>query len=249
MPQTILKYLKAPAPATALKYNDTKREPERPVRCRTDRAGAAGNRPGVFGKGDAVNPSGAVDRPVDLLVEAFRQGKPGAFDAIVRAHQDRVYAFCARMLFDRDDALDVAQDVFVSAWRNLGGFRGEAALSTWLLKIAANRCLNRIRQRSARAGRETRLTPADGADDAPIDHPGREEDRPDRMAENREIGGAIGKALARLDEDSRSIVILSDVEGLSYEEIADAAGMPLGTVKSKLHRARMALRKILAAAV
>lgn len=196
-----------------------------------------------------MSPSGAVDRPVDLLVEAFKQGRPGAFDAIVRAHQDRVYAFCARMLSDRDDALDVAQDVFVSAWRNLSAFRGEAALSTWLLKIAANRCLNRIRQRSARAGRETSLTPADGRGEAPIDHPGREEDRPDRTAENRETGRAIGRALARLDADSRSLVILSDVEGLSYEEIAGAVGIPLGTVKSKLHRARMALRKILTAAV
>jgi len=79
-------------------------------------------------------------RPVDLLVEAFRQGKPGAFDAIVRAHQDRVFAFCARMLSDREEALDMAQDVFLSAYRNLGSFRGEAALSTWLLRIAANRC-------------------------------------------------------------------------------------------------------------
>ena len=88
-------------------------------------------------------------RTVDLLLEAFRQGKPGAFDGIVRAHQDRVYAFCARMLSDRVEALDIAQEVFLSSYRNLDGFREEAKLSTWLLKIAANRCLNRIRQRSS----------------------------------------------------------------------------------------------------
>ena len=93
-------------------------------------------------------------KPVDLLLLAFRQGRPGAFDAIVRAHQDRVFSFCARMLSDREEALDASQEVFLSAWRNLATFRGEAALSTWLLRIAANRCLNRIRQRKSAAARE-----------------------------------------------------------------------------------------------
>ena len=133
-------------------------------------------------------PSGAGNRPVDLLVEAFREGKPGAFDAIVRAHQDRVFAFCTRMLSDREDALDVAQEVFLSAYRNLGGFRGDASLSTWLLRIAANRCLNRIRQRSARAAREVATGYPEGDGDAPFPSPGREEHRPDRMAETRETG-------------------------------------------------------------
>ncbi|HEX2709955.1 MAG TPA: sigma-70 family RNA polymerase sigma factor, partial [Candidatus Deferrimicrobium sp.] len=92
---------------------------------------------------------GGKGRPVDLLVEGFRLGAPGAFEAIVQAHQNRVYSFCARMLSDREDALDAAQEVFLSAWRNLAAFRGEAALSTWLLRIAANRCLNRIRRRNS----------------------------------------------------------------------------------------------------
>jgi RNA polymerase sigma-70 factor (ECF subfamily) len=190
--------------------------------------------------------SEAGGRPPELLVEAFRGGKPGAFDAIVRAHQDRVFAFCARMLSNREDALDVAQEVFLSAYRNLDGFRGEASLSTWLLRIAANRCLNRIRQRAARAAREVMPGDPEGTDDLPFQPPGKEEDRPDRMAETRETGRILEAAIARLDEDSRMLVLLSDVEGFSYEELAEAAGIPLGTVKSKLHRARMALRKILA---
>lgn len=197
----------------------------------------------------AVEPSGAGSRPADLLVEAFRQGKPGAFDAIVLAHQDRVFSFSARMLSDRDEALDVAQEVFLSAYRNLAGFRGEAALSTWLLKIAANRCLNRIRQRSARTARETRIPESNDPRDPPFQPPGREEDRPDHIAENREMGKVLERALERIDEDSRTLVLLADVEGLSYDEIAEVAGIPLGTVKSKLHRARLALRKILAPAV
>ena len=188
-------------------------------------------------------------RPVDLLVEAFREGKPGAFDAIVRAHQDRVYAFCTRMLSDREDAQDVAQEVFLSAYRNLTGFRGEASLSTWLLRIAANRCLNRIRQRTARAAREVLPDEPQGDGVAPFQPPGREGDRPDRMVETRETGKILEAAIARLDEDSRLLVLLSDVEGFTYEELAAAAGLPLGTVKSKLHRARMALRRMLAPVV
>jgi len=195
------------------------------------------------------NKSEAENRPVDLLVEAFREGKPGAFDAIVRTHQDRVYAFCLRMLSDREDALDVAQEVFLSAYRNLAGFRGEASLSTWLLRIAANRSLNRIRQRATRAAREVMSIETQGDGDPPFQLPGREEDRPDRMMESRETRKILEAAIANLDEDSRMLVLLSDVEGLSYEELSEAVGIPLGTVKSRLHRARMALRKMLAPVV
>ncbi|MGE5190591.1 MAG: RNA polymerase sigma factor [Gemmatimonadota bacterium] len=197
--------------------------------------------------------NGPAKRPADVLVEAARRGRPGAFEAIVRAHQDRVYAFCSRMLADREEALDAAQDVFLSAWRNLDGFRGDASLTTWLLKIAANRCLNVLRRRTARAGKETNFSgmgPGAGVEDETTFEPeGRAADRPDRIVEERELGAILLRALGRIDPESRSLVLLSDVEGLSYEEIAGAAGLPLGTVKSKLHRARMALRKMLAAAV
>ncbi len=196
-------------------------------------------------------PHGAGTRLPDALVEAARKGRPGAFEAIVRAHQDRVYAFCSRMLSDREEALDAAQDVFLSAYRNLEGFRGDASLSTWLLKIAANRCLNAIRKRVTRAGKETSFSgmSGDGGDEPSFDPRGRDEDRPDRIVEERELGAILLRALDRIDPESRSLVLLSDVEGLSYEELADAAGLPLGTVKSKLHRARMALRKLLAPAL
>lgn len=228
--------------------SDALPEPKQPPDCQ--------KRQGVAVDSAAPPPSSPKDRtreagtrPVDLLVEAFREGKPGAFDAIVRANQDRVYAFCARMLSDREDAMDIAQEVFLSAYRNLAGFRGEAALSTWLLRIAANRCLNRIRQRSARAAREVYPGDPEGNGNATFQPSGREEDRPDRIAETRETGRILEAAIARLDDDSRMLVLLSDVEGFSYEELAETAGIPLGTVKSKLHRARMVLRKLLAPVV
>ena len=195
----------------------------------------------------ALERPGGIGRPVDLLVEGFRKGTPGAFEAIVRAHQDRVYSFCARMLSDREDALDAAQEVFLSAWRNLAGFRGEAALSTWLLRIAANRCLNRIRRRKSLSEREAPWPEPPGeADDESFFQPaGSEAERPDRLAETREIGKILTEALSRLDSLSRWMVLLSDVEGFSYEEIASLAEVPVGTVKSRLHRARMAMRRLL----
>ena len=190
---------------------------------------------------------GGTGQPVDLLVEGFRKGNPGAFEAIVRAHQDRVYSFCARMLSDREDALDAAQEVFLSAWRNLSEFRGDAALSTWLLRIAANRCLNRIRRRKSLSEREaTWPVPFGDADDGVTFQPaGAESERPDRLAEACEMGEILTEALSRLDPGSRWMVLLSDVEGFSYEEIASLADVPVGTVKSRLHRARMAMRRLL----
>jgi len=196
--------------------------------------------------GDLERPGGK-GRPVDLLVEGFRKGTPGAFEAIVRAHQDRVYSFCARMLSDREDALDAAQEVFLSAWRNLAQFRGEAALSTWLVRIAANRCLNRIRRRKSLSEHEAPWPEISGETDDEIifQPPGAEADRPDRLAENSEMGEILTEALSRIDPGSRWMVLLSDVEGFSYEEIAALADVPLGTVKSRLHRARMAMRRLL----
>lgn len=190
---------------------------------------------------------GGKGQPVDLLVEAFRKGKPGAFEAIVRAHQDRVYSFCARMLSDREDALDAAQEVFLSAWRNLSRFRGEAALSTWLLRIAANRCLNRIRRRKSVSEREAPWPESTGEDGEGIifQPAGGENDHPDRLAETGEMREILTEALSQLDPGSRWMVLLSDVEGFSYEEIAALAEVPLGTVKSRLHRARMAMRRLL----
>ena len=151
------------------------------------------------------------------------------------------------MLSDREDALDAAQEVFLSAWRNLANFRGEAALSTWLLRIAANRCLNRIRRRKSLSEREAPWPEPPGeADDVSFFQPaGVEADRPDRLAETREMGEILTEALSRLDSTSRWMVLLSDVEGFSYEEIAALADVPVGTVKSRLHRARMAMRRLL----
>lgn len=184
--------------------------------------------------------------PDDLLVRAFLSGSPEAFEDIVRAHQDRVYAFCARMLSDREEALDAAQEVFLAAYRHLKGFRGESSLATWLLRIAGNNCLNRIRRRNTRAAREIPSQDLEDAGGLPVQPAGREDEQPERIAENREMGRVLEQALGRLDPDFRWLLLLADVEGFSTDEMAAMAGIPIGTVKSRLHRARTALRKILA---
>lgn len=198
-------------------------------------------------KGGAVKTPQDEGVPADLLVEAFRQGKPNAFEAIVRAHQNRVYAFCARMLSDREEALDISQDVFLAAYRKLDTFRGDSSLSTWLVRIAANRCLNRIRQKKAIAARETQL-PIMGDDENEMEFQAAasEEHRPDRITENTEMGAILTETLGKLNPSIRWMVLLSDVEGFSHEEIAKLAEVPVGTVKSRLHRARMTLRRALA---
>jgi len=197
-----------------------------------------------------VRPPQSEGVPVDLLLEAFRQGKPDAFDAIVRAHQNRVYAFCFRMLSDREEALDMSQEVFLSAYRKLDTFRGDSSLSTWLLRIAANRCLNRIRQKKSIAARESQWFGAgDDEDGTDFQPPAPEEHQPDRITETTELGSILAKALNRLNPSSRWIVMLSDVEGFSCEEIAELAEIPVGTVKSRLHRARMSLRQMLDPAI
>ncbi len=184
--------------------------------------------------------------PADPLIAAFLAGKRGAFEEIVGVHQNRVYSFCARMLSDGDEALDAAQEVFLSAFRHLADFRGESTLSTWLLRIAANNCLNRIRRRGLRSGREVFAGDFEEREGTPFNPPGRDEDRPDRIVETREIGAILERALARLDPGTRWLLLLLDVEGFTNEEVAELAGIPVGTVKSRVHRARMALRKTLA---
>ncbi len=177
------------------------------------------------------------------LVARFQSGDRGAFDEVVIRYQSRIYSLCYRWLGDAEAAEEVAQDVFVSAFRGLGAFRSECSLSTWMFRIGVNHCRNARLHRARRAyGRH------DGID-APRDDedlPAREiadEDAPgaDRGVHRREAGAVVQAALAELDEEHRQVLILRDVEDLAYEEIADILDLPRGTVKSRIHRARAEL--------
>lgn len=168
------------------------------------------------------------------LVQRLRRGDPRAFEDLVIAHQHRVFGVAIRILGNRAEAEDLAQEVFLRVHRAIGEFRGEAKLSTWLYAIASRLCLNRLtsgERRIARHGDEelARLASAAGS--------------PVEEAERSELEAALHRAIGELGEERRIVVVLRDLEGLSYEEIAEALELELGTVRSRLHRARMDLRE------
>ena len=176
---------------------------------------------------------GLTVREADLL-DRLRAGDPRAFEDLVIAYQHRVFGIALRMLGRRAEAEEVAQDVFVRVHRSIGGFRGDAKLSTWLYAITSRLCLNRL------ASPERRLTSM--GDEAVLEL---RDERPDAtaMLERREREAALGRAIAELPDDRRIVVVLRDLEGLTYEEIAETLGLEMGTVRSRLHRARTELRE------
>jgi RNA polymerase sigma-70 factor (ECF subfamily) len=179
------------------------------------------------------------------LVEAGQRGDVEAFNQLVRLYEGRVYNLCYRMLGDSDAAADVAQDTFISAYRNLNKFRG-GVFRSWLLRIATNACYDALRARKRRPSVSLDAL-QESDDDGPLfdlPDPG---ESPDDLALRRELAAAIKRGIAELPEDQRVVVLLSDVQGLSYEEIAEATNTNLGTVKSRLSRARARLRDILRA--
>ncbi|MHC4715145.1 MAG: sigma-70 family RNA polymerase sigma factor [Planctomycetota bacterium] len=170
------------------------------------------------------------------LVTRAADGDPEAFAALVVRYQDRIYNLAYRMLGHADDAADVAQDTFLAAWEGLARFRGESALYTWLYRIAVNKALGR--RRAASVSREYAVDGESSLLEVAADC----SSAPEEVAEVRERAVVVQRAVSALEEDLRAVVVLKDVEGLEYEEIAEILAIPLGTVKSRLHRARLTLR-------
>ena len=167
------------------------------------------------------------------LVDRLRHGDPRAFENLVIAYQHRVFGVALRMLGNRAEAEELAQEVFLRVHRAIGEFRGESKLATWLYAITSRLCLNRLasgERRMARQGEET-LTRLASSEIGPA-----------AEMERGELETALHRAIAELSEERRIVVVLRDLEGLSYEEIAAALDLELGTVRSRLHRARMDLR-------
>ena len=185
--------------------------------------------------------------PTDAeLVERFKRGDRDAFHEIVVRYQDRVHTLCFRWLGDPATAEETAQDVFLALFRSLGNFRGDASLSTWVFKVTLNHCKNKRLHRARRGwGRTESLGPRP-EDEGPERQVADEGPGADAGAQSREARALVGAALEKLDDDHRQILLLRDVEDLSYEEIADILELPRGTVKSRIHRARAELASILA---
>lgn len=176
------------------------------------------------------------------LVVAAQRGDLEAFNQLVRLYEARVYTLCYRMLSDADAAADLAQETFISAYTHLDRYRG-GQFKSWLLRIATNGCLDALRARKRRP--TTSLTVlTDGEDGSEFDIPDGQE-TPDESVLRGELGRALAHGLAQLPEDQRLVVVLSDIQGLAYDEISQVTGIALGTVKSRLSRARARLRDVL----
>ncbi len=166
------------------------------------------------------------------LVDRVRRGDGQAFEELVIAHQHRVFGVALRMLRNRAEAEEVAQEVFLRVHQALGDFRGEAKLSTWLYAIASRLCLNRLASGERRMTREG---------EEALEHLRADAD-PAAHVERGELEAALQRAIDELPDERRIVVVLRDLEGLTYEEIALALELPLNTVRSRLHRARMDLK-------
>lgn len=191
-------------------------------------------------------------RPIPLedaaLVEKVNAGQPEAFGELVRKYQDRVFNTCWRICGHLEDARDVTQEAFLKAFENLGTFRQQSGFYTWIFRIAVNLALSHgrkaVRRRTESLNRNPDMSGTQAADLAQrLD--GQSVADPVDCAGDAEMHAAVARALHALEEEQRAVIVLRDIEGLDYQEISVILAIPPGTVKSRLHRARMAIRQAL----
>jgi RNA polymerase sigma-70 factor, ECF subfamily len=180
-----------------------------------------------------------------LLLRRLRAREERAFEEMVGLYRDRVFGLIVRMVGNREEAEDLAQEVFITVLKSIDTFRGESKFSTWLYRIASNHTKNRMKYLQRRAYKATseyddaterQLSRADGVG-------GNRRLNPEAAMAGAQIDRVVQEAIAELDEDHRELVVLRDMEDLSYEEIVAITGLNEGTVKSRLHRARTALKE------
>lgn len=179
----------------------------------------------------------------DQLLAAVRSGDAAALDALLERYQPHLYRFGLRMCGNVADAGDVAQESLISMARSLRDFRGDSSVSSWLYTIARRFCIKKRRRSKFAPAQEESLDAADGQAAARLLDPALD---PERTASNRELATAITRAIDALDPPQREVLVLRDVEGLSAAEVAKVVGISIEAVKSRLHRARAAVRKQLA---
>jgi RNA polymerase sigma-70 factor (ECF subfamily) len=182
------------------------------------------------------------------LVRRLKAGDERAFREMVHTYQDRIFGLMYRMIGNRSEAEDLAQEVFVSVYRAIGNYRGEGRFYTWLYRIASNTCKNRIKYLKTR-----KFHRADDVAETPAAHLKQERGStapnlsshvpgPDAIVEANRLEAAVQRELAALEPEHRLLIVLRDVQGLSYQDMIRITGLAEGTLKSRLHRARLALK-------
>ncbi len=169
------------------------------------------------------------------LIERFKRGDPSGFADLIRKYENRIYGLCRHMMGDADDAQDAAQDVFVKVYGNLKTYRPDSSLYTWLYRITVNTCLDYRKKKH----------PESFEDEPAIDKLPSARPLPDRLYESKETGHLIEEALRRLPKAFKAVIVLKEIEGLSYEEISEVLHTSVGTVKSRISRAREELKRFL----
>ncbi len=181
------------------------------------------------------------EREIDRqLVERVQRGDKRAFELLVAKYQRKIFRLLSRLIRDPAEIEDVAQEAFIKAYRALPNFRGDSAFYTWLYRIAINTAKNYLVAQGRRAptATETEVEDAERMDDA---EQLRDVNTPDSMLLSKQVGEAVNRAIDRLPEDLRTAIVLREIEGLSYEEIAESMNCPIGTVRSRIFRAREAI--------
>jgi len=184
--------------------------------------------------------------PDEELVQRFQGGDRSAYSDILVRYQDRVFTLSLRWMGDRQIAEEVAQDVFIALYRSLDRFRGESRLSTWIFRVTVNHCKNRrLFRRRRKMDQHEPLEGTRADKDGPVRQLPAQGPGTDSQVHRSEAGRILQDALDKLDDSHRTILVLRDVEDLPYEEIAQILDLPRGTVKSRLHRARAELARVL----
>ena len=181
--------------------------------------------------------------PDKELVEKAKRGDQEAFAQLVLDNQNRVYSLALRLSGDREEAADLAQEAFVKAWQGLSAFQGESSFSTWVYRLTTNVCIDHLRKKKRREAVEPSVSLDD--ENNSWAEPSTWEQDPQRLLEQSERGKALARAIDQLPDWQREALVLRELSGLSYQEIGEALDIDLGTVKSRIARARLNLRKIL----
>jgi RNA polymerase sigma-70 factor (ECF subfamily) len=180
-----------------------------------------------------------------MLIDRCKNGDIYAFEELIENHQKKVYNIAFRMVGNEQDAYDIVQEVFIKVFKSINKFKGDSAFSTWLYRITTNVCIDEIRKR-----KKAKLISLDAplsiqGDEVKLEIPDNKAQESFEEAERKEVREEIIKAINELNESHKAIIILRDINGYSYDEIANILECSLGTVKSRINRARGALKKII----